>query len=89
MITVAAKAKISDEEALQRFEEGIEPDPATRRGPEATADIRATARMRDLSQQMLDEAVIEARYCGITWLEIAIALDVSPQAVRQKYRDRV
>lgn len=80
---------MSEEEAVRRFEEGIEPDPATRRGPEATADIRAAAKMRKVSQQMLDEAIIDARRRGITWLEIALALDVSPQAVRQKYRHRV
>lgn len=86
---MATTGKISDKEALQRFEEGIDFDPAESRTPADTADIRAAATMREYAQKLVDEKVIEARHRGITWLEIAIALDVSPQAVRQKYRHRV
>ena len=86
---MATKAKISDEEALRRFEEGIDFNPAESRTPADTAEIRAAAKMREYAQNLIDEKVIEARHCGITWLEIAIALDVSPQAVRQKYHRRL
>ncbi|WP_022872035.1 hypothetical protein [Nesterenkonia alba] len=86
---MATKARISDEAALRRFEEGIDFDPATSRRPADTAEIRAAAIMREYAQNLIDEKVIEARRRGVTWLEIALALDVSPQAVRQKYRDRI
>lgn len=81
--------KLSVEDAVQRFEEGIEPDPATRRGPEATADIRAAAKMLDYAESLLEENIVDARRRGVTWLEIALALGVTPQAVSQKYRDRI
>lgn len=70
-------------------EEGIDFDPETFHTRAETDDIRAAARMIEMSQTALDEAIIVALRRGITWLEIALALGISPQAVRQKYRDRV
>lgn len=71
------------------FEEGIDFDPEKSHTRAETDDIRAAARMIEMSQTALDEAIIVALRRGITWLEIALALGISPQAVRQKYRDRV
>lgn len=86
---MATKARVTEEEALAAFESGKGFDPEIYTTPADTADIRAAAKMRDYAQNLLDENVIAARGRGITWLEIAIALDVSPQAARQKYRNRV
>lgn len=86
---MASKTKVTDEEALAAFESGEGFDPDVYTTPADTAEIRAAAKMREYAQNLIDEKVIEARRRGLTWLEIAIALNVSPQAVRQKYRDRV
>ncbi len=86
---MTTETKMSDEEALRRFEEGIDLDPEKFHTRAETDDIRAAARMIEMSQTALDEAIIDARRRGISWLEIALALEVSPQAVRQKYRDHV
>jgi hypothetical protein len=78
------KTKISDAAALARLE-ALDPAAPTVdvRDPAATADIRAAARMRDAAQAMIDAAVRDA---GVTWIEIGIALGISPQGARQRYR---
>lgn len=86
---MTTKHTISDADALARFEEGIDPDTATVRDRSATADIRAAVQMRDNGQQMVDDAVTQARHSGLTWVEVAAALGVSPQAARKKYVNRV
>lgn len=89
VMTMTTKHRLSDADALARFEEGIDPDSATVRDRGATADIRAAVRMRDTGQQMVDDAVVRARHGGLTWIEIGVALGVSPQAARKKYLNRV
>src|SRR5699024_3231177 len=86
---MTTKHTISDADALARFEEGIDPDTATVRDRSATADIRAAVQMRDNGQQMVDDAVTQARHSGLTWVRVAAALGVSPQAARKKYLRRV
>ena len=36
-------------------------------------------------QDMIDQAVHDAREAGVTWLEIGLALGISPQGARQRY----
>ncbi|MDR2896611.1 MAG: hypothetical protein LBV30_08215 [Propionibacteriaceae bacterium] len=38
-----------------------------------------------ISQQNLDDAVVQARADGYSWVAIAAGLGVSPQGARQKY----
>lgn len=80
---------LTPEQAAKRFEEGIDVNPAQSRTPAATAKIRAAVHLGDRAQQEVDQAVIDARHRGITWLEIGIALGVSPQAAQKKYHHRV
>ena len=86
---MATQHKISDAEALARFEEGLDLEGARVRDTRDTADVRAAVQMRDAGQRLVDEAVITARHRGLTWIEIAAALGVSPQAARKKYLSRV
>ncbi len=78
------KTKISDVEALARLE-ALDPTTATVRDRSATADIRAAVQMRAAAQGMVDEAVRAARDAGVTWIEIGLALGISPQGARQRY----
>lgn len=78
------KTKISDEQALARLE-ALDPATATVRDRSATADIRAAVQMRHAAQDMVDAAVRSARDGGVTWVEIALALGVTPQGARQRY----
>jgi hypothetical protein len=87
---MAAKTKTANADALARFESADNFDPKTARDARDTADIRAAVHMRESAQHMVDEAVIAGRRDrGLTWIEIAAALGVSPQAARQKYREHV
>ena len=84
---MATKTKTTDADALARFEDGESFDPADARDTRDTADIRAAVQMRESAQHMVDEAVITARReRHLTWIEIAAALGVTPQAARQRYR---
>lgn len=85
---MTVKNKISDSEALARFEDGLDPEKASVRDSRDSAEIRAAVQMRDAAEQMVDDAVVAARHRGLTWIEIATALGVSPQAARKKYLDR-
>ena len=58
------KAKISDAEALARFEKGLDAETTTLRDRSATAEIRAAVDMRDHAQDMIDVAVADARKRG-------------------------
>ncbi|MFT4188802.1 MAG: hypothetical protein QM621_09505 [Aeromicrobium sp.] len=89
MTRMGTKKKISDAEALRRFEEGVESRAELIRDRGATAGIRAAVEDREVSQRRVDDTVIRARLDGLTWVEIASALGVSPQAARQKYMNRV
>lgn len=86
---MTVKNKISDSEALARFEDGLDLDKAAVRDRRDSAEIRAAMQMRDAAERMVDEAVAAARRQGLTWIEIASALGVSPQAARKKYLNRV
>lgn len=83
------KTTVTDEEALAVFESGEGFDPEVYTTPADTADIRAAVKVREYAQTLIDKNVIKARRQGSTWLEIAIALGVSPQAAQKKYRDQV
>lgn len=78
------KAKISDSDALARLET-LDPTTATIRDRSATADIRAAVQLLAAAQNMVDQAVYAARAAGITWIEIGLALGISPQGARQRY----
>jgi hypothetical protein len=78
------KTKISDADAMARLEE-LDPTTATVRDRSATADVRAAVAMREAAQGMVDQAVRNARDAGVTWIEIGLALGVSPQGARQRY----
>ncbi len=78
------KTKMSDAEALARLE-ALDPETATVRDRSATADVRAAVQMRDAAQGMVDQAVHAARDAGVTWVEIGLALGISPQGARQRY----
>jgi hypothetical protein len=41
--------------------------------------------MREAAQSMVDRAVHGAREAGVTWIEIGLALGISPQGARQHY----
>ena len=82
---IESARKISDAEAVARFEKGLDPETTTLRDRSATAEIRAAVDMRDHAQDMIDAAVADARKRGLTWIEIAAALGVSPQGARQRH----
>lgn len=84
---MTTRQKLTDDEALALLE-GIDPETSPVRDRSATADIRAAVQMRDAAAHLVDKAVLEARKSGLTWVEVAAALDVSPQAARQKYLKR-
>lgn len=88
---MAMTTKTTDSEALARFEAGGEFDLGRARDERDTADIRAAVQMREAAQRLIDDAVIAARHREprLTWIEIAAALGVTPQAARQKHLDRV
>lgn len=82
------KTKISDAEALERFED-FDPQAATVRDRTAVADIEQAVHARKVAEEATEEAVRRARQDGITWTEIASALGVSHQAAMKRYRDKV
>lgn len=88
---MTTKNKTTDAEALARFESGEGFDIASARDERDTADIRAAVQMRAAAQRLIDDAVMAARRREprLTWIEIASALGVTPQAARQKYLDHV
>jgi hypothetical protein len=78
------KTKISDTDALARLE-ALDPAKAIVRDRSATADIRAAVHLHNATQNMIDEAVRAAREADVTWVEIGLALGISPQGARQRY----
>lgn len=78
------RTKISDADALARLD-ALDPATATVRDRSATADVRAAVAMREAAQGMVDQAVRNARAAGVTWVEIGLALGISPQGARQHY----
>lgn len=83
------KTKISDAEALERFENFDPDEDATVRDRTAVADIEQAVYARKVAEAATEEAVRQARHNGITWTEIASALGVSHQAAIKRYRDKV
>lgn len=79
--------KMTDEEAIARFESG-ETFTVVR---DATLNhaLAAAAQTRDQAQNAVDLLVVAARSAHLTWVEIAIALGVSSQAARQRYKHLV
>lgn len=82
------KTKISDSEALERFE-NFDPQAATVRDRTAVADIKQAVHARHIAEDATTEAVRRARHNGVTWTEIASALGVTHQAAIKRYRDKV
>ena len=78
------KTRISDQQALEQLE-NLDMDKAEVSDSAATADIRAAVKMKGTMQDMIDQAVHDAREAGVTWLEIGLALGISPQGARQRY----
>jgi hypothetical protein len=78
------RTKLTDDEALARLDR-IDPQSSTVRDRSATADIRAAVAMRSAAQGMVDSSVHAAREAGVSWVEIGIALGISPQGARQRY----
>lgn len=80
------------EEAARKFEKWAdEVDPSTLDWQDGS-DLRAVAEATDAVQaaeERLVEAVIAARENGRSWNRIAIGLDVSRQAARQRFADKV
>ena len=79
---------MTNDEALRAIEE-FDPQRATMRTPADTAQIRAALHMREAAEALVTEAVARARAEGVTWLEIGVALDMTPQGARQRYRSLV
>ncbi len=80
------KTKISDAEALERLENFDPTAPGTRvRDGSHMRRIREAVAAREAAQDGVDQAVASAREAGSTWVEIGIALGVSPQGARQRY----
>jgi len=53
--------------------------------PDPAVGLRAVAALRHLADQLERRQVRRARELGWSWREIALRLDVSKQAVHQKY----
>jgi hypothetical protein len=51
----------------------------------AVADVRAAVRLSVAAQNLVGQAVQDARASGATWVEIGLALGISPQGARQRY----
>lgn len=51
--------------------------------------LRAAAALRRLADQLEHEQVRRARTAGWSWREIALALEVSKQAVHHKYASTI
>lgn len=82
------RLKISDAEALARFED-LEPENATVRDRSAVADIEQAVAARRVAERATEAAVRRARHDGVTWTEIAVALGVTHQAAIKRFRDKV
>ena len=78
------KTKLTDAQALARLE-ALDPAAATVRDRSVTAEVRAAVQMRTKAQAMVDQAVMAARSDGATWVEIGVALGMTPQGARQRY----
>ena len=63
------------------------PDDLGRRAadPDPAVGLRAVAALRHLAEQLERQQVRRARELGWSWREIALRLDVTKQAVHQKY----
>lgn len=79
----------ADLEDARFFEDEFDPATARVYTPAGFADLVASAKMRETSQEMVDDAVVAARRSGLTWPQIAVALGVSAQAARQRYKPMV
>jgi uncharacterized protein YegP (UPF0339 family) len=79
-------SKLNDQEALRRLET-LDPEiDGVRDGAPIRALSEAVDR-RNADEREIEALVIEARRSGATWIEIGLALGVSPQAARQRYRE--
>lgn len=87
-MTKTKKVALTIDEALARLE-AIDPATAVYRDRSAIAPIQSAVRAREDAVRVVDETVLRARREGLTWIEIANGLGVSPQAARKKYNDRV
>ncbi|MDR1266165.1 MAG: hypothetical protein LBK42_11565 [Propionibacteriaceae bacterium] len=67
--------------------------PSGAKGSKLSSDtlktIAAQVKARKAAQEAIDAAVIKARGEGSSWVQIAIALGISPQGARQKYLARI
>lgn len=77
---------VTNEQAVAFFEDGFDPDDAVVMEPAGFGELVASVKMRDAAQKMVDDAVIAGRGLGLKWPQIAVALGVSPQAARQRYK---
>jgi hypothetical protein len=87
-MTRTKKKSLTIDEALARLER-LDPATAVYRDRSAIAPIQSAVRARQEAERVVDETVVRARRDGLTWIEIANGLGVSPQAARKKYHDRV
>lgn len=79
-------AKISDVEAVARLGT-LDPEiDGVRDGGPIRALSEAVDR-RNADQREIETLVVWGREQGATWIEIGLALGVSPQAARQRYRE--
>jgi hypothetical protein len=51
--------------------------------------IAAQVKAKKTAQAAIDAAVIKARGEGCSWVQIAVALGISPQGARQKYLTKI
>jgi hypothetical protein len=51
--------------------------------------IAAQVKAKKTAQAAVDAAVIKARGEGCSWVQIAVALGISPQGARQKYLSKI
>ena len=62
---------------------------ADRPGAGTLRTISSQVKAKKEAQTAIDEAVLQARQDGCSWVQIATALGVSPQGARQKYLARI
>ncbi|MDR0989899.1 MAG: hypothetical protein LBL92_00815 [Propionibacteriaceae bacterium] len=58
-------------------------------GTETLKTIATQVKAKKSAQANIDAAVVKARQEGHSWVQIAVALGISPQGARQKYLQKI
>lgn len=80
------RAKLTDEQAVERLMDLNPDDPAVQVGERTDiAEIEAAVAARREAEERVATAVRSARAAGMTWTVVGIALGVSHQAAIKRY----